>query len=208
MSATTDLSPDERRARVTLSLLSEPDDPVTGRLLRKAGAVETLGLLGSDDPVPGLNRVDSQVWRDRLSLRARIDNVAERLNNIERGGITVLIPGDEHWPRALDDLGDRAPYVLFTRGATSFLTRPMSDLVTITGARASTAYGEHVAAELAGGLAANERVTVGGGAYGIEGAVHRATLASGGDTIIVLAGGVDRPYPHGHRELLDRVADV
>lgn len=193
---------------MTLSLLAEPDDPLTGRLLRKTGAAHTLRRLDSDGPVPGLNRVDSQVWRDRLSLRARLDDVAERLNSIERSGITVLIPDDEHWPGAPDDLGDRAPYVLFARGATSFLARPMSDLVTVTGARASTAYGEHVAAELASGLAANERVPVAGGAYGIEGAVHRATLATGGDTIAVLAGGVDRPYPKGHRELLDQVADV
>ncbi|WP_203567172.1 DNA-processing protein DprA [Aestuariimicrobium ganziense] len=202
MSAITDLSPDERRARVMLSLLTEPDDPLTGRLVRKTGAVETLRRLDGDGQVPGLNRVDSQVWRDRLSPRTRLDGVAGRLNSIERSRITVLIPGDEHWPGALGDLGDRAPYVLFARGATSFLTRPMSDLVTVTGARASTAYGEHIAAILAGGLAANERVTVAGGAYGIEGAVHRATLAAGGDTIAVLAGGVDRPYPNGHRELL------
>lgn len=208
MSAITDLSPDERRARVMLSLLAEPDDPLTGRLVRKAGAAEALRLLDGDGPVPGLNRVDSQVWRDRLSLRTRRDDVAGRLNSIERSGITVLIPDDEHWPGALDDLGDRAPYVLFARGATSFLTRPMSNLVTVTGARASTGYGEQVATQLAAGLAANERVTVAGGAYGIEGAVHRATLAAGGDTIAVLAGGVDRPYPNGHRELLDRVADV
>ena len=47
-----------------------------------------------------------------------------------------------------------------------------------------------------------------GGAYGIEGAAHRAALATGGDTIAVLANGVDRAYPAGHSELLDRVADV
>ncbi|WP_083850870.1 DNA-processing protein DprA [Arthrobacter sp. TB 23] len=42
----------------------------------------------------------------------------------------------------------------------------------------------------------------------MEGAAHRSALAAGGDRIAVLAGGVDRPYPAGHRELLDRVADV
>lgn len=57
-------------------------------------------------------------------------------------------------------------------------------------------------------LAASERIVVAGGAYGIEGAVHRAALASGGDTITVLANGVDRAYPAGHSELLDRVANV
>ena len=42
------------------------------------------------------------------------------------------------------------------------------------------------------------------GAYGIEGASHQAALAAGGDTIAIFANGVDRPYPVGHRDLLDR----
>ncbi|MFV0551003.1 MAG: DNA-processing protein DprA, partial [Anaerorhabdus sp.] len=114
----------------------------------------------------------------------------------------------KEWPSALDDLGDRRPYVLWTRGATSFLARPLNDLVTITGARASTSYGDHVAGQLASDLANAERLVVAGGAYGIEGAAHRAALASGGDTIAVMANGVDRMYPMGHRELLERVADL
>ena len=81
-------------------------------------------------------------------------------------------------------------------------------MVTITGARASTSYGDHVAGQLASDLANAERLVVAGGAYGIEGAAHRAALASGGDTITVMANGVDRPYPMGHRELLERVADL
>ena len=80
--------------------------------------------------------------------------------------------------------------------------------MTITGARASTSYGEHVAGELASDLANAERIVVAGGAYGIEGVAHRAALASGGDTIAVMANGADRMYPMGHRELLERVADL
>ncbi|OKL52071.1 hypothetical protein EII12_07015 [Buchananella hordeovulneris] len=41
-----------------------------------------------------------------------------------------------------------------------------------------------------------------------ESASHLAALAAGGDTIAILANGVDRPYPVGHRDLLDCVADV
>jgi len=40
----------------------------------------------------------------------------------------------------------------------------MQDLVTVTGSRAASAYGEHVAGELAGDLANRERVLVAGGA--------------------------------------------
>lgn len=197
---------DERTARMLLSMIVEPDDAVTGRLLRELGALELFRLAEGEDAVPGLGAVDAQVWRaqfERSDTRTLEQNVVEA----ERAGIGTLIPGDKEWPSALDDLGDRRPYLLWTRGATSFLARPLSDLVTITGARASTSYGEQVAGQLASDLACAERIIVAGGAYGIEGAAHRAALAAGGDTIAVLANGVDRAYPAGHSELLGRVAD-
>ena len=68
MAVITDLSPDERSARMLLSILAEPDDPVTGRVLSRVGAVETLRLVEDDGTIPGVNRVDTQVWRDRLAL--------------------------------------------------------------------------------------------------------------------------------------------
>jgi DNA processing protein len=47
---------------------------------------------------------------------------------------------------------------------------------------------------------------ISGAAYGIDGAAHRAALATGGHTIALLAGGVERPYPAGHASLIERVA--
>jgi DNA processing protein len=192
---------------MVLSMIVEPDDAVSGRLLRRLGALELLRLAERDDVVAGLSAVDAHVWRSQFQ-RSDTRTLEQNIVAAERAGIGTLIPGDKEWPSALDDLGDRRPYVLWTRGTTSFLARPLSDLVTITGARASTSYGEHVARQLASDLTNAERLVVAGGAYGIEGAAHRAALASGGDTIAVMANGVDRPYPVGHRELLERVADL
>ena len=197
---------DERTARMVLSMLVEPDDAVTGRLLGELGAQELFRIAEGDDAVPGLSTVDAQVWRAQFQ-RPDTRTLEENLVEAERAGTGTLIPGEKDWPSALDDLGDRRPYVLWTRGMTSFLARPLNDLVTITGARASTSYGEQVAGQLASDLACAERIIVAGGAYGIEGAAHRAALAAGGDTIAVLANGVDRAYPAGHSELLGRVAD-
>jgi len=39
----------------------------------------------------------------------------------------------------------------------------------------------------------------------IDGAAHRATLATDGFTVAVLAGGIDVPYPSGHAGLLHRI---
>ena len=207
MANLSDVASDERTARMVLSMLVEPNDPVTGRILSRLRAVETLWLAEHDREVVGLSPVDAQVWRERLRVPDARE-LAGRIDQVHQSGVRALIPGDNDWPTAFDDLGEVAPYVLWTRGTSSFLSRPMSDLVTITGARACTSYGEYVARELASSVAADERVVVAGGAYGIEGASHLAALAAGGDTIAILANGVDRPYPVGHRDLLDRVAAV
>ncbi|MFZ0906905.1 MAG: DNA-processing protein DprA, partial [Mycobacterium sp.] len=75
----------------------------------------------------------------------------------------------------------------------------------VVGPRAATSYGEHVAGDLAAGLAEQDVAVVSGGAYGIDGAAHRAALAVEGVTVAVLAGGLDIPYPAGHSGLLHRI---
>ena len=197
----------ERMARVALSMFAEPNDAATGRVLAQVGGIETLRLVESDDPVPGLARADALMWRERLSARITPD-LPNRVAETQGGEFGTLVPADKEWPAGLDDLGERAPYLLWTRGATSFLTAALSDRVTITGSRASTSYGAHVTGDLATGMADEERIVVAGGAYGIEGAAHRAVLAAGGQTVAVLAGGLDRPYPAGHSDLLRRIGDV
>ena len=137
MTKLSELVQDERTARMVLSMIVEPDDAVTGRLLGEVGAVEVLRLAERDDGVPGLGTVDARVWRAQFE-RPDAQTHSQRIVEAQRMGIGVLIPGDQDWPSALDDLGDRRPYVLWTRGATSFLARPLSEFVTITGARAAT----------------------------------------------------------------------
>ncbi|KDP90418.1 DNA processing protein DprA [Clavibacter cf. michiganensis LMG 26808] len=116
----------------------------------------------------------------------------------------MLVPGDAHWPVGADDLGPHAPLVLWCTGAPDAMAAlPRS--VAIVGARAATGYGEHVTAELAAGLVDRGVVVVSGGAYGIDGAAHRAAIGSAGRTVAFLAGGVDRLYPSGHSELFARM---
>jgi DNA processing protein len=59
--------------------------------------------------------------------------------------------------------------------------------------------------DFAAGLSSRGFTVVSGGAYGIDGMAHRATLACGGSTVAVLAGGIDQLYPAGHDELLRRI---
>jgi len=89
------------------------------------------------------------------------------------------------------------------RGALTTLDRSIA----IVGARAATGYGEHVTIEVASGLVDRGYAIVSGAAYGIDGAAHRAALASRGTTIAFLAGGLDRFYPWGHETLLGRIVE-
>lgn len=121
-------------------------------------------------------------------------------------GRRLLVPGDAGWPVGVDDLGDHAPIALWVRGDPALPDR-LGRSIAIVGARAATGYGEHVTIDAASGLVDRGFTVVSGAAYGIDGAAHRAALASGGATVAFLAGGVDRFYPSGHETLLTRIVD-
>jgi len=140
-------------------------------------------------------------WRSRLSL----DETRRVLERAARIGSLLLTPSSPFWPEGFDALESAAPLAVWIRGDPARLGR-LDRSIALVGARASTAYGEHVAMESAAGLADRGFAIVSGGAYGIDAAAHRAALASGGVTIAFLAGGVDRLYPAGNSELLRRIA--
>lgn len=196
-----ELAADEQTARVLLAIASEPGDVVTGRLLRTVGATQTVQSALATTPTG----VEAELWRRRVAPRLDAERARQVTADGARAGFEVLIPGDPHWPAGLADLGDRAPVALWATGDTALLEAPVSERVTVTGARAATAYGEHVAAQLADDTVQDGRQVVSGGAYGIDGAAHRAALAAGGPTIAILASGLDRLYPTGNQEMLHQV---
>lgn len=200
----TDLARDDRSARLLLSFVATPNDEATGRLLGRLGAEDVVALADSDRSIPGMDCVEIAVWRDRIHTRYRVDQLSAFLT--ESDGFRFLIPSDPEWPTSLQDLGDRVPYGLWVNGNTDLLRGDSSARVTITGARAATGYGAFIAEEISSDLAGDGRTVVAGGAYGIEGSAHRAALAGGGSTVAVMASGIDRPYPAGHNQLFERIA--
>lgn len=186
---------DERRARAALSRLVEPEDNAVAELVTRVGAVET---------VERVLRGDGRL--SRFAGRVATLDVDRDLAIAARQGGRVVIPGDEEWPPGLDDLGI-PPWCLWVRGDVP-LDEALRRSVAVVGARVSTSYGEHLAGELAAGLAARGWTVVSGAAFGIDAAAHRGVLAVEGCTVAVLAGGVERPYPAAHAALLDRIAQL
>lgn len=203
---------DDAVARAVWSVVVEPGDTGAGRLIQAVGAVTAARLVLDGAPasalvdaVPGgFDSTTAQAALDRWRPRRRWDDVLRSLEGAARCGAELVLPSDADWPPSLSLLGESQPVLLWARGDRSLLRRPS---IAIVGARAATGYGEHVAMELAAALSARDAVIVSGGAYGIDGMAHRATLASGGSTVAVLAGGIDRLYPSGHEALLTRIAE-
>ncbi|MEU2199423.1 DNA-processing protein DprA [Isoptericola sp. NPDC019482] len=207
-------------ARAAWSRVAEPADAVAGALVAHLGAAEALEWVvdAVRDPARALcgsavEPLGSTVAADRLMEAVarwapRLDRLDPRreLRVLERFGGTLLVPGDPRWPSGLAALGVEEPFALWVRGEPD-LAALAERSVALVGARASSAYGDHVATDLAAGVADRGFTVVSGGAYGIDAAAHRGAVAGGAATVAVLAGGVDRFYPPGNQDLLRRLAD-
>ncbi|MGC4174370.1 DNA-processing protein DprA [Demequina sp.] len=115
---------------------------------------------------------------------------------------TCITPEHPAWPAPLNDLGADTPKALYVRGNPDTLAR-WADAYCLTGARACTAYGQHVASELAADLADLDIPLITGGAYGTDAAAIRGHLPT--PQIVMLASGLDRLYPAGNTDLLHQV---
>lgn len=199
----------ERHARARWSALVEPGDADAGRLIAAVGAIRALELVETGPDAGLLATVADGSFADaveRWRPRVRQVDTALHLRQAARFGARLVIPGDPEWPTGLDDLGVHSPAALWVRGDPAVLGG-LARSIAIVGARAATGYGEHVTIEVASGLVDRGFAIVSGAAFGIDGAAHRAALASGGATVAFLAGGVDRFYPSAHETLLTRIVE-
>jgi DNA processing protein len=197
----------ERVARAALTYLAEPGDPWLVAVVRKHGAARAVAAI-QEGRFPGGSRVTGAATRAMERWRLRLAEIPQSadLTRLAAQGCRLICPADPLWPAGLADLADGEPYALWARGALTDLAALTRRSVAIVGSRAATAYGSYVAAEIAASIAARGWTVISGGAYGIDGSAHRGAMSARGMTMAVLACGVDRPYPAGHKDLLDAIA--
>ncbi|MGH8861369.1 MAG: DNA-processing protein DprA [Jatrophihabitantaceae bacterium] len=207
-------------ARAYLSRVGEPASIGLWRFVETVGPVQAMRDLRA-------GRASGPVLAETAARRENADPHAD-LAAAERHGVRLLVPEGDEWPHFAMACLERAvrpraaahaagrftrsesgepvpPLALWARGALDPSTLGVRS-VGIVGSRAATSYGEHVTADLAYGLARHGVGIVSGGAFGIDAAAHRAALAAEGVTVLISAGGLDRPYPPGNAGLFERVA--
>lgn len=195
----------EKSARAVWTMIAEPGNADIGALIGERGALSALRLVTETQQVSeGI--IDVQSIREQVLPRYTLHNLRNGFAAAARYNAELIVPEDPHWPTGVNDLGTIAPYALWARGNTAILVTDKR--TSLTGSRAASGYGEHCSMEIAAGLVDQGHTIITGAAYGIEGMALRSALASRGNTVAILAGGVDRFYPSGHDTLLERVAEA
>ena len=106
------------------------------------------------------------------------------------------------YPASLSPIPD-PPSLLRYLGDPAVLSTPC---IAIVGTRRCTAMGLRQAGRFAQGLVEAGCTIVSGGARGIDGEAHRATLRFGGRTVAVLGGGLGCPHPIEHESMFESIA--
>ncbi len=143
------------------------------------------------DTTPRLHQA-MQHWDDALR------RAAAEMEFIEKSHIRALTLGDPDYPQRLSQCPD-APVVLYYKGTANL---NQSYILNIVGTRHCTTYGQDLVRRFLSDLRqlCPQVLVVSGLAYGIDICAHRQALASGYDTVGVLAHGLDTIYPAPHRQ--------
>ncbi len=99
-----------------------------------------------------------------------------------------------------------APLVLFYDGQPEVLNK--TRMVSIVGTRNATRYGMGFTEDFVEHLVSRDVAVVSGLAYGIDACAHKSTLKHGGETIGVVAHGLDRVSPSPHKGLAEKKVNI
>jgi DNA processing protein len=178
------------RSDILLRLLSLPgmDEVRLSRLMDTLAATGTrLEEFGAYTSSHLVSRFGFTVEEASRFLTATLDSV-QVARWSPRDGDSLLTRADPAWPaNLLKDHARQATPWLFLQGDPGILSQPA---IGIAGSRDATERSLRITKQLAANLVQAGRVTVSGGANGIDSAAHDAALAAGGCTIVVLAQGI------------------
>lgn len=130
-----------------------------------------------------------------------ISEIEREFNTVARLGGRFLFLDTPGYPEILAELPD-APPVIAVLGDPTLLNKAG---ISVVGARNASANGMRLATHLSADLAKSFAV-ISGLARGIDAAAHEGAMRTG-QTIAVIAGGLDVPYPLENKDLQKRIAE-
>ena len=140
---------------------------------------------------------------ERVSRHECQAEVEAALSWATQPGNHLLTLADAAYPQSLLT-SDDPPLLLYAKGNTAILNRPM---LAVVGSRNATAQGLRDAEAFARALADAGLNIVSGLALGIDAAAHRGALATVAGTVAVVGTGADRLYPARNEALAREIAE-
>ncbi len=125
------------------------------------------------------------------------------LESIREAGISWITLFDENYPKLLSQIYD-PPVVLFYKG--EFLPSD-EKAIAVVGTRKITGYGKAVTEQFTRVLSDAGLTIVSGLARGVDSVAHKSAIQSGGRTIAVLGGGLNKIFPPENRELAGKIIE-
>ena len=186
---------EEINSRIRLFDAIEGGSPFWSREIAEFGAFQVLNSL-----CDGI--YDGEKF-NRIITRLLSKSADELLHEVHTAQAIFITPEDALWPDPLNSLSN-PPIGLVVKGDATCLSKPQLGIV---GTRNPTNYGLRNAAEFASGFVDRGWVITSGGAYGIDSTAHRGALFAEGETIAVIATGIDVNYPVGNQRLFHEISE-
>lgn len=141
--------------------------------------------------------------RRGVSFQPADTNEVEReIAEAERIGARFVANGEQGYPQALSHSPRPPPILCAMMSSNEVASKPC---VALVGARNASAGGLTLAKRMASELGAAGIAVVSGLARGVDAAAHLGSLATG--TLAFTAGGLARPYPPEHADLMVQIAE-
>ncbi|NKB34687.1 MAG: DNA-protecting protein DprA [Pseudomonadales bacterium] len=175
-----------------------------GRLLAKFDSIAGIRNQSLTELLSqGLNKTQAEVFkRRRLYLKSgKTASLLAKWADNPKNSIILFESPD--YPNRLRHIPVPPP-LLFARGNLSILHTPT---LAIVGSRRSSSYGNRTSLWMAHELARLGLTICSGLAQGIDGEAHRGALQAQGNTIAVVATGLDSVYPAVHKTLSEQIAE-
>lgn len=137
-----------------------------------------------------------------MSIR-ELDKAKRILDRQTKAGVITIPYNDEAYPHHFRNLCRDAPLLIHVLGNKDLLNR--EDNVAIIGARAADKEGLNMAYEFAEQMGKQGHIVISGLALGCDTAAHQGCLDAGGQTIAVVASGLDITHPKVNKSLQDEI---
>ncbi|NLM47285.1 MAG: DNA-protecting protein DprA [Epulopiscium sp.] len=154
----------------------------------------------------GKNEIKSviNISEEELNILERSKNyegLIEALFDLKEKNIFFYSIQDEAYPVMLRNIPNPPPGI-YVKGQLPAFEK---GYIAIVGSRNCTEYGKNVVRELGRELVKRGIGIISGLAYGIDSEAHKVALEFGGNTVAVLANGLDNCYPPGNINLMKSI---